>query len=128
VVETEEGLDMAAKIKVISPDLSPSWIWDPGPVERLWFFPSGSEYLRYAPHFHVIHQGGLRQNLPLSHMFVVVYEGKLSVKNYSGETYIRIDVRNQIWFIRGSMVRAQEAYALTLGREPYGSRVRVRTG
>lgn len=106
---------MAAKIITVTPDL----IW---PVEprRLWFFPDGSEFLRYSPHFHMIMPGGFRQNLPLTRMFIVVMEGKLSVKNSLGETYTKIEVRDQIWFVRGSEVRAEQTYAqIVPGKKAY---------
>jgi hypothetical protein len=93
---------MAAKIVTVSRHGETPLIWDPGPLERLWFFPDGSEYLRYSAHFHAVHRGGFRQNLPLCHMFVVVLEGKLSVKNYWGTTFSKIEVRDQIWFTRGT--------------------------
>jgi hypothetical protein len=60
---------MSAQITTITQDL----VWAPGDVERLWFFPDGSEHLRYSPHFHIITKSGFRQNFPLTHMFVVVY-------------------------------------------------------
>jgi hypothetical protein len=82
-------------------------------VQRLWFFPNGSEHLR-RPHFHAIYESGFRQNLPLSVMFTLVYNGKLSVKDYWGKTNQRIEVINQIWYVRGAQRRAQGAYALIL--------------
>lgn len=107
---------MAAKITIVSSDL----VWRPEPVERLWFFPDGSQYLRYSPHFHAIWSGGFRQNFPLTHMFVVIHEGKLSVKNYTGYTYERIHVRDQVWFVRGTIRKAQGVYAQLLpGRKAY---------
>jgi hypothetical protein len=106
VVAAKERNTVAAKIVAVTPDL----IWPVEPL-RLWFFPDASEWLRYSPHFHIIMPSGFRQNLPLTRMFVAVMEGKLSIKNYLGETYQRIEVRDQIWFVRGSDVRAQQAYA-----------------
>jgi hypothetical protein len=99
VVETEERLVMAARITSVSPGL----IWTPEGIQRLWFFPDGSEYLRYSPHFHMIFEGGFRQNLPLIYSFVVVHEGKLSVKDYWGTTNHKIEVRNQVWCFRGGI-------------------------
>lgn len=93
-------------------------------VERLWFFPDGSEYLRYSPHFHVIHIGGLRTNFPLCYGFVVVLDGKLSVKDYLGKTITKIEVRDQVWYhrvsvSRGSPTPAKGVYAELLHVEPY---------
>lgn len=79
--------------------------------ERLWFFPDASDHLRYSPHYHVIMPGGFRQNLPLVYGFVVVLEGKLSVKDYWGQTINRIDVRDQVWFLRGQSQRTPNLYA-----------------
>jgi len=98
---------MAAKILSISRGL----ILSMPDIERLWFFPDGSEYLKYSPHFHVIHPGGFRQNLPLSYSFVVVLEGKLSVKAFDGFTTHKIEVRDQVWFMRGQENRAPKLYA-----------------
>lgn len=105
---------MAAKVITVSREL----VWEVPEVERLWFFPDGSEYLRYSPHFHIITRGGFRQNLPLSHMFVVVLEGKLSVKNFYGETIKKITIHDHVWYIRGTdgRRRAQGAYAQTVNR------------
>lgn len=111
---------MAAKIAVVTPEVP--FIWEPEGVERLWFFPEGSEYLRYSPHFHVIYDGGFRSNFPLTHMFVAVIDGKLSIKNYEGYTTERITVSDHVWYVRGTSCqrRAQGAYALILGgREAY---------
>lgn len=106
---------MAAKIVTVSPDV----IWEPVGVQRLWFFPDGSEYLRYAPHFHLIYDGGFRQNMPLVYMFFVIMEGKLSIKSYWGNTNERIDVRDQVWFYRGTNRLAKRAYAMMLpGNQP----------
>lgn len=102
---------MAAQIVTVSP---PNLIWAPTEIERLWYFPNGSEYLRYSPHFHIITRGGFRQNLPLVHMFVVIMEGKLSVKEYHGKTSVRIDVRDQVWYVRGSDRPAKSVYATML--------------
>lgn len=101
---------MAAIIVSVSPDL----IWEPQNVERLWFFPDGSQYLKYSPHFHMIFSGGFRQNLPLIYSFVVVIEGKLSIKNYCGDTTQKINVRDQIWYYRGSLHRARREYAMAI--------------
>lgn len=112
---------MAAELVTVSPGL----VWAPPEVERLWFFPDGSEYLRYAPHFHLIHKGGFRMNLPLTRMFVVVINGKLSIKDYYGETEEKIEVREHVWFTRGTQSRAQGVYALTLpGDRAYARRAR----
>lgn len=108
---------MSAKIVTVSREVP--FIWDPGELERLWFFPDGSEYLRYSPHFHAIHRGGFRQNFPLIHMFVVVLAGKLSIKDYSGFTVRKIEVRDQVWFVKGSDVRAQGDYATTIPGRAY---------
>lgn len=106
---------MAATIVTVDPEM----VWMPEGIQRLWFFPEGSEHLR-APHFHVIYSGGFRTNLPLTHMFVVVMEGKLSIKNYYGETKVRITVHDQIWWIRGKHTQAQACYAMMLpGKEAY---------
>jgi hypothetical protein len=108
VVETEEGLDMAARITTVTQEL----IWSPEDLERLWFFPDGSEYLRYSPHFHAIWPGGFRQNFPMTHMFVIVHEGKVSVKDYYGNTSCRIEVHDQVWCYRGTRRRpAKHVYA-----------------
>lgn len=107
---------MATRITSVSPDL----IWTLRDIQRLWFFPNGSKYLRYSPHFHMIFFGGFRQNFPLIYSFVVVHEGKLSVKNYEQETVEKIDVRDGVWFYRGSLRRAEDVYAMTLpGAEAY---------
>lgn len=98
---------MAAKIIIVSP---PEFMWATDEVERLWFFPDGSEYLRYAPHFHLIYSNGFRQNLPLVYGFVVVLEGKLSVKDFYGNTFKKIDVRDQVWFVRGTQGTARQIY------------------
>lgn len=97
---------MAAKIISVSP----GFIWTPPAPERLWFFPDGSEYLKYSPHFHLIHKGGFRMNLPLSDVFIVVLEGKLSVKGYHGHTMERITVVDQVWYKRGTRSEATEIY------------------
>lgn len=83
-------------------------------VERLWFFPDGSEFLRYSPHFHMVYPGGFRTNFPLSHGFVIVFEGKLSVKNYFGETIKRIQVQDQVWYSSGTSYPLPEFYAYML--------------
>lgn len=111
---------MSAQIVTVSPDL----IWAPEGVQRLWFFPDGSEHLRYSPHFHMIFESGFRQNLPLQHWasptFVVVMDGKLSVKNFYGRTLKRILVKDQVWFDRGSGRRAQGVYAMMVpGKKAY---------
>jgi hypothetical protein len=109
---------MAAKVVTVTPGL----VWEIPEVERLWFFPEGSEYLRYSPHFHVITRGGFRQNFPLTHMFVVVIDGKLSVKNFYGGTMQRITVSDHVWYVRGTdcQRRAKRVYAMTIpGREAY---------
>lgn len=111
---------MAAKIAVVTPEVP--FIWKPEGIERLWFFPDASEYLRYSPHFHVIHTGGFRQNLPLTHMFVAVIDGELSIKDYEGYTIERITVSDHTWYIRGTdcQRRAQWAYAMAIpGRRAY---------
>lgn len=97
---------MAARVTTVSPDL----IWSPEGIERLWFFPEGSEYLKYSPHFHMIFKGGFRQNMPLCYMFIIVLEGKLSLKDYWGKTTSRIEVRDQVWYHRGTKSRAPWAY------------------
>lgn len=107
---------MSAKIVTVSPTL----VWTPEEISRLWFFPEGSEFLRYAPHFHAIHHSGFRQNLPLNYMFVVVLEGKLSIKDFSGFTTHKIDVRDQVWFMRGQEDRTPKLYAKIL--QPIGGR------
>lgn len=101
---------MAAEIVTVSLD---GFVWAPDDVNRLWFFPDGSDYLKYAPHFHVIYQGGFRQNLPLNRMFVVVQEGKLSVKDYWGRTTHRIEVCDHTWYFRDTNCqrRARWIYA-----------------
>lgn len=106
---------MSAKIVSISRGL----ILDMPEIERLWFFPDGSEYLRYSPHFHVIHPGGFRQNLPLCAMFVIVLEGKLSVKAFDGFTTHKIEVRDQVWYMRGQDNRVPNIYAKTVQRMRY---------
>lgn len=106
---------MAARIVSVSPGL----IW---PVEAhyLAFFPNGSEYLRYSPHWHVVHLSGMRQNLPLVYGFVVVLEGKFDIKNFSGTTGYRIHVRDQVWRLRETQKSVPELYAMTVpGREAY---------
>lgn len=85
-------------------------IINPQEVQRLWFFPDGSEYLRYSPHFHMIETDGFRQNLPLVYTFVIVLNGYLSVKDYWGETVGRIDVREQVWYERGTYRRVPRVY------------------
>lgn len=107
---------MSAKIVTVSP----GHLLIPEEPQRLWFFPDGSALLRYAPHFHMIMGSGLRQNLPLSHMFVVVLEGKVSIKNFYGRTIERIDVRDQVWFYRGRSKAAQDVYAQLFGRTDHG--------
>jgi hypothetical protein len=87
-------------------------------VERLWFFPDASEHLRYSPHFHMIYRGGFRTNFPLTHGFVVVHEGKLSVKSFFGETRTKIHVQDQVWFLRGTSQRAPWEYAKMLRVAP----------
>lgn len=107
---------MAAQIVTVTPQM----IWTPERLERLWFFPNGSEYLRYAPHFHAVYPSGFRTNLPLNYMFVVVLEGKLSVKNFYGETTCRIEIRDQVWYTRGTNHKNPRFYAMTLpGKEAY---------
>lgn len=101
---------MAARIITVSQGK----VWWPEDVERCWFFPHGSEFLRYAPHFHVIHGGGFRQNLPLNHMFVVVMDGKVSIKDYWGKTFERIDVLDQVWHSRSTKRKAPQTYRKTL--------------
>lgn len=98
---------MSAKIVTVSPGL----IWAPPEVERLWFFPDGSQYLRYSPHFHMIAKGGFRQNFPLTTCFVVVLEGKLSVKDFYGKTFQKITVEDQVWFKRGTQIKAKGHYS-----------------
>lgn len=88
-------------------------------VERLWFFPDGSEYLRYSPHFHTIYRGGFRTNFPLTHGFVVVLEGKLSVKDFFGETIKRVEVRDQIWYSSGTSQPLPGVYAELLRTDHY---------
>lgn len=101
---------MAARVLTVNPDL----IWEPPHIQRLWFFPDGSEYLQYSPHFHIVYEGGFRQNMPLCYMFIVVLEGKLSIKSYSGKTIERIDVRGQMWYCRGTERPAKQTYAMML--------------
>lgn len=105
---------MAAKIAVVTPEVP--FVWEPEGIQRLWFFPEGSEYLRYSPHFHAIYDSGFRSNLPLTHMFVAVIDGKLSIKNYEGYTTARITVSDHVWYVRGTnrRRRAQWAYAMTI--------------
>jgi hypothetical protein len=117
---------MAAEITTVSRDL----IWSPQDVQRLWFFPDGSRYLRYSSHFHMIFKSGFRQNLPLMHwtnpLFVVVYNGKLSVKNFWGTTIHKIEVIDQVWYYAGGL-RAPKTYALVVpGSEEYRRRRRRR--
>lgn len=107
---------MAAKIISVDQDL----IWKPEDIERLWFFPNGSEHLKYSAHFHLWYKSGFRQNLPLCHTFIVVLEGKLSVKNYYGGTEHRIDVWNQIWRFRGTDMLALYVYAQMVERSNRG--------
>lgn len=102
---------MSAKIVTVSPSL----IWHPNELQRLWFFPKGSRFLRY-PHYHAIFPGGFRQNLPLWPMFVVILDGKLSIKNFDGKTVRRIDVRDQVWYHRGTNQTAQMIYVQMLAR------------
>lgn len=101
---------MAARVTTVSPDL----IWTPEGINRLWFFPEGSQYLKYSPHFHMIFNGGFRQNMPLCYMFIIVLEGKLSVKNYWGQTTERIEVMDEVWYVRGTDRWARRAYAKML--------------
>lgn len=101
---------MAAKIVIVSREM----VTFAEEAERLWFFPDGSEYLKYSPHFHLIKRGGFRQNLPLSYMFIVVLEGKLSVKAFDGFTTHKIEVRDQVWYMRGQENRVPNIYAKTL--------------
>lgn len=101
---------MSAKIVTVSENL----VWSPPEVERLWFFPFGSEYLRYSPHFHMIERGGFRKNIPLCYSFVIVLWGKLSVKDFRGNTTDKIDVCDQVWFYRGTEQQALEAYTKML--------------
>lgn len=111
---------MAAKIAIVERGVNSftqqpmARVYQPENVERLWFFPDGSEYLRYSPHFHMIYSGGFRTNFPLVYGFVVVLEGKLSIKDYAGFTQRKIDVRDQVWFVRGLDVLAQGDYATTI--------------
>jgi hypothetical protein len=97
---------MSAKIVTVSQDL----IWSPEDVQQLWFFPDGSQYLQYSPHFHAIFTNGFRQSFPLMYSFVVVLEGKLSVKEYWGKTQYRINVKDQVWFDRGSGRKVPQIY------------------
>jgi hypothetical protein len=107
---------MAARVVTVSPDL----IWEPPGIQRLWFFPDGSQYLMYSPHFHIIYESGFRQNMPLCYMFIVVMEGKLSVKDFHGKTTQKIEIRDQVWYYRGSPHRARGEYAKMLpGRDAY---------
>jgi hypothetical protein len=96
---------MAAKIVVISK----KFVWEPIDVERLWFLPNGSEFLRYSPHWHLWFKGGFRQNVPMTYygnaMFVVVMEGRFSIKNYYGGTVHKIEVEDHTWYDR-SIARA----------------------
>lgn len=101
---------MAAEVMTVSSGL----VLGPDPVERLWFFPDGSEYLRYAPHFHTIQRGGFRTNFPLSHGFFIVLEGKLSVKNFYGGTVAKIEVRDQVWYLRGMHSKSRWYYSLMI--------------
>lgn len=87
---------MAATVMTVSSGL----VLGPGRVQRLLFFPSGSEYLKYSPHFHTIQRGGFRTNFPLSHGFFIILDGKLSVKDYWGVTTHRIEVKDQVWYFR----------------------------
>lgn len=109
---------MAAEIVTVSLD---GHVWFTDDVNRLWFFPDGSQYLKYSAHFHVIYDGGFRQNLPLTHMFVVVQEGKLSVKDYWGRTTHRIEVSDHTWYFRDTNCqrRAQWVYAQMKKRAAY---------
>lgn len=101
---------MAARIITVSSDL----IWDPGEVERLWFLPHGSEFLKYSPHFHLVFPGGFRQNIPLTTAFVIVMEGKVSIKDYWQNTFERIDVKDQVWYSRSTKRRAPQTYRKVL--------------
>lgn len=106
---------MAARVVTVSPDM----IWEPPDIQRLWFFPDGSEYLKYSPHFHIIYQSGFRQNMPLCYMFFIVLEGKLSIKDYWGRTTRKIEVWDQVWFTRirrssPDWAKAPSSYALML--------------
>lgn len=85
-------------------------LWEPMEVERLWFFPHRSEYLRYSPHWHMIFKGGFRQNLPLSDQFVVVKNGKFSIKDYHGHTLFKMLVVNHVWYIRQQYERRPYLY------------------
>ena len=86
-------------------------IWEPPDIQRLWFFPNGSEHLKYSSHFHIIYESGFRQNMPLCYMFFVVLEGKFSVKDYYGRTTEKIHVKDQVWHTRTGR-RATEMYNL----------------
>jgi hypothetical protein len=80
-------------------------VYEQTQVERLWFFPDCSEYLRYSPHFHMVYSGGFRTNFPLTHGFVIVMTGKLSIKDFNGYTTRKIVVRDQVWYNRLEIAR-----------------------
>jgi hypothetical protein len=102
---------MSARVQTVSYS---GLIIGPEQVERLWFFPYGSEYLRYSPHFHMIEASGFRYNVPLMYTFVIVLEGKLSLKNHWGTTMQKLEVRDQVWFERGSQRRVPRIYDMML--------------
>lgn len=93
-----------------------SFVWVPMTLSRLWFFPDGSEYLHYSSHFHLIYPSGFRQNLPLCDMFVIVLSGKLSIKDYYGETTHKVSVCDQVWYMRGTLNRCPKLYAKAIPR------------
>jgi hypothetical protein len=105
---------MAAEFDVISPGN----IWTPEPVQRLWFFPEGSIHLRYSAHWHLWWEGGIRQNIPLlwwgNPTFVVVKQGKFSLKDYFGSTLLKVDVRDQIWHDRTNLNRISRTYQIAI--------------
>lgn len=103
---------MAATITTV--DRGSGVIWEPEGIERCWFFPHGSDYLKYSPHFHLVFTGGFRQNIPLNGVFVVVMDGKISIKDYWGKTFERIDVEDQIWYSRGNKRVAPQIYRKVL--------------
>lgn len=107
---------MAAKISSVSSNL----IWSID-VHYLAYFPNASEYLRYGAHWHVVHYGGMRQNLPMDYGFVVVHEGKFDIKTYKGKVVNRIHVASdQIWRLRETQEPVPRLYALCVGgREAY---------
>lgn len=109
---------MAAQIVIVEQGR----VLQPETVERLWFFSEGSEHLRYSPHFHMIRNTGFRSNFPLVYGFVVVMDGKLSVKDYFGKTIQKINVRDQVWYSRDRGCPLPGVYASLLRVETFYER------